>query len=30
MNEASASVDLLLATAQLVWYVYVADSLKQG
>ena len=30
MNEASASVDLLLATALLVWYVYVADSLKQG
>ena len=29
MTEASASVDLLLATALLVWDVYVVDSLKR-
>ena len=30
MTEASASVGLLLATALLVWDVYVADPLKQS
>lgn len=30
MTEVSASVGLLLATTQLVWDVYVADSLKRS
>ena len=30
MTEASASVGLLLATALLVWDVYVADPLKRS
>ena len=30
LTEASASVGLLLATALLVWDVYVADPLKKG
>ena len=30
MTEASSSVGLLLATALLVWDVYVADSLKRS